>query len=233
MTWFLPIAALIVLAIYMVQLFARGDIPGVMRTLRYGLGGGLLAVAALLALSGRMSVGSILAFFGVSLIMRGRLGPIDLNPTSTAPGAKSKVRSAHFEMQMDHDSGAVDGKVTAGYFAGRDLMSVDEYEIRDLLDEVANDPDSLSLLETWLDVNRTGWREYLGAQPAGEYSKANNTNAPMEKQQAYEILGLEPGASEAEIKAAHRRLLKAVHPDQGGSNFLAARINAAKDFLLS
>jgi DnaJ-domain-containing protein 1 len=100
-------------------------------------------------------------------------------------------------------------------------------ETRRLLAEVAADPDSLALLETWLDRNRAGWREYFAeTAPAGEAGVID------EEQQAYEILGLQPGATAEEIHAAHRRLMKGVHPDQGGSTFLAAKINAAKDHLL-
>lgn len=233
MIWILLIIPLIIIAAHLWQLYAKGDIPGMMRSLRFVVGGGLLVAAALSALGRRIGVASMLVFFASSVLLRGRLGPIDFNTAHTPKGVKSQVRSTHFEMQMDHDSGAVQGKVMTGYFAGRDLMSIDEHEIRDLLDEIDNEPDSLSLLETWLDVNRAGWREYLGVQTDGEHGEANNSNTPMDRQKAYEVLGLEPGADEAEIKAAHRRLLKAVHPDQGGSNFLAARINAAKDILLS
>lgn len=54
----------------------------------------------------------------------------------------------------------------------------------------------------------------------------------MSREEAYEVLGLHPGASAAEIRAAHRRLMRAAHPDQGGSDWLASRINAARDTLL-
>lgn len=231
MTWFLPIAALTVLAIYMFNLFAKGDIPTLIRSLRWILGGSALAIALLLLVGGRIGVASLFGFIASSILMRGRLGPIDFTTTHTAPGAKSSVRSRYFEMQMDLASEEVAGKIITGNFAGRKLESIDENEMRVLLREVEGDPDSLSLLETWLNVNRTGWREYFAGNQQEQHSAETNSTL-MDEHQAYDILGLKPGANFEEIKAAHHRLLKAVHPDQGGSNFLAARINAAKDLLL-
>jgi DnaJ-domain-containing protein 1 len=123
----------------------------------------------------------------------------------------------------------VTGKVIYGEFQGIDLIDLDEAESRRLLRAVANDPDSLSLLETWLDKNRSGWREWLASHP----EQQGGDDAPIDDDaQAYEVLGLKPGASAEEIRAAHRKLMMGVHPDQGGSNFLASKINEAKDRLL-
>jgi hypothetical protein len=215
----------------LLSMYAKGDIPRMVRTLRWVLGGGALALAALLGVTGRIGIASILALVGSSILSRGRLGPIDFNTTQPVKGRKSRVRSTYFDMQLDHDTGGVSGKSIFGKFSGRELMSIGEDEMRDMLKEVSGDPDSLSLLEAWLDVNRAGWREYFGQEPENDTARASSSS-PMDRDQAYEILGLHPGATEAEIKVAHHRLLKAVHPDQGGSNFLAARVNAAKDFLL-
>lgn len=231
MTWFLGAAALTVFVAYLIQLFAKGDIPGMVRAMRWLLGGLALAITVLLAISGRIGIAMLFGILASSILRRGRLGPIDFNVTGTAKGAKSHVNSHYFKMQMDHDTSDVSGSVVSGAFTGRKLMTIDEFEMRSLLQEVTHDPDSLSLLETWLDANRSGWREYFEQNIYEDYS-SDTDSAPMDNARAYEILGLQPGASEEEIKAAHHRLLKVAHPDQGGSNFLASRINAAKDFLL-
>ncbi|MNS81492.1 Dna-J like membrane chaperone protein [compost metagenome] len=133
-------------------------------------------------------------------------------------------------MELDHDTGAVTGNVIAGQYAGADLMDLGEAETRLLLAEVEGDVDSMSLLESWLDANRSGWREYFAAQDAGETSPEAEPADPLAE--AYAVLGLEPGASDDAIRAAHRELMKGVHPDHGGSSYLASKINAARDRLL-
>ncbi len=86
---------------------------------------------------------------------------------------------------------------------------------------------SVALLETYRDRLHPGWRDEETAQ---EPSPA--PSAAMSAEEAWRVLGLAPGAGEAAIREAHRRLMKKLHPDQGGSDYLAAKINQAKDLLL-
>ncbi|MCX7370785.1 MAG: molecular chaperone DnaJ [Alphaproteobacteria bacterium] len=139
-------------------------------------------------------------------------------------GAANSVETAFLSMTLHHDSGRMTGSVKAGQFAGRDLATLTLSELLALLQECQlADVDSVALLEAWLDRAHPDWR----AEPAAEPRSGAMTRA-----EALEILGLAEGADEDAIRAAHRRLMRSAHPDQGGSAWLAARINAARDFLL-
>lgn len=139
-------------------------------------------------------------------------------------GAANSVETTFLSMTLHHDSGRMTGSVKAGQFAGRDLATLTLAELLALLQECqAADADSVALLEAWLDRAHPDWR----AEPA-----ADPRSAAMTREEALDILGLNEGADEDAIRAAHRRLMKTAHPDQGGSAWLAARINAARDLLL-
>jgi hypothetical protein len=211
--------------------FANADPRGLIRNARYGLGGLLVVAGLLLMLADRFALGFLLLGAGGSVITTGRLGPLDLGGSKRTKGSGSTVRSAWFEMRLDHDSGAMQGQVLRGEFDGRSLADLDEPALLRLAASVGGDSDSASLLEAYLDGRIPGWRENVQRDGTAGASGASDAGAMTDKQ-AYEILGLLPGASEAEIRAAHRRLMKRVHPDQGGSTFLAAKINQAKDWLL-
>jgi hypothetical protein len=134
-------------------------------------------------------------------------------------------------MTLDHDTGAMDGDVLAGRHEGRRLSDLTLAELLEVAGDVRQDPESLRLLEGYLDRVHPGWRDDVEADVGARHGAPAGAGG-MSAQEAYEILGLQPGASDAEIRQAHRRLMKQVHPDRGGSAALAARINEAKDTLL-
>jgi hypothetical protein len=231
MVYFISGVALLGLFILAVRAFIGTDPRTLVRIIRYALGFILLVMGVVFAIAGRFGIGLLLAALGVSAISTGRIGPIDLGGHGRSSGTGSTVRSRYLRMHLDHDSGTLTGEVLAGAFAGRMLDELDDEALMTFRGEAAADQESLSLLEAYLDRRMPGWREDVEADGAAGPGRTADAGS-MTDQQAYEILGLAPGAGEAEIRAAHRRLMKKVHPDRGGSTFLAARINEAKDWLL-
>jgi hypothetical protein len=138
------------------------------------------------------------------------------------------VVTATLAMRLDPATGALDGEVRQGRFRRRRLSALPLAQLLELMRDVRrDDPESEPLLEAFLDRRHPGWRE-AGREreaPAGDEGE-------MSEARALEILGLERGADEAAIKAAHRRLMAQVHPDRGGSDWLAAQLNAAREYLL-
>ena len=149
-----------------------------------------------------------------------------------SPRQKSGVRTAALEMVLDHDSGRMEGRCLRGRFTGRDLSSLVESELLQLLDDLrTTDPQGAVLVEAYLDRRCKGWRDRK--TESREKPKRGPRGASMTVNEAYDVLGLKSGAKEEQIRAAHRRLMMKFHPDQGGSTYLAARINEAKEVLLS
>jgi hypothetical protein len=146
-------------------------------------------------------------------------------------GHSSTVRSAGLEMHLDHDTGAMDGQVLAGRHEGSRLSGLNLSQLLGVADDFRGDPESLRLLEGYLDRAHPGWRDDVQADETTRKS-APSAASGMDTKEAYQILGLEPGAGEEEVREAHRRLMKQVHPDRGGSAALAAKINEAKDRIL-
>jgi hypothetical protein len=219
---------ILLVALLLAFAFVRADAATVARTIGL-LGPALLALASvgLLAI-GRVGLAGA-AFSGAAAwYLSGR----QRRAAQPSPGKRSTVRTAALEMELDHDSGVLAGMVLAGHFEGRELASLSREDLVSLHAELSGETDSLQLLEAYLDGRFPGWRDGMDAHVGGGERRAPGSGA-MTEQEAYQILGLEAGASTADIRKAHRRLMQRVHPDLGGSSFLAARINEAKDVLLN
>ena len=202
-----------------------------------------IGLIVLLAVTGRLHfIFGLLAFLFPLLrrmlpsLLMGRMG--GGASANAKAGNQSHVSSEILDMSLDHDSGTMSGKILKGPMQGRVLADLGESEFLELLQYCREqDEDSARLLETYLD-RRFGdsWRaddtaDNAESEFAGDGQSAN-TNGPLTESEALDILGLEPGASRDEIVRAHRRMMQKMHPDHGGSNYLAARINEAKECLL-
>jgi hypothetical protein len=146
--------------------------------------------------------------------------------SSPGTGRRTEVRTTFLQAWIDHGTGDVGGTVLTGRFAGRTLDRLSDSELLDLHEECRNDADSLRVMEAYLDRRlNVDWRTARQPPPRGP-------RTDMTRAEALAVLGLAEGASEEEIKAAHRRLIRRTHPDAGGTADLAARINRAKDVLV-
>ena len=227
MTWLVLGAIALFLLFLLLRGFAHAPVARVRQFGAVMLAsiGAVLLLLGLFTARGQQALFS-LAFFLPLLLQWAQRWRTSKRFGGSAPqtGAANSVETAFLSMTLHHDSGRMTGSVKAGQFAGRDLATLTLSELLALLQECqVADADSVALLEAWLDRAHPDWR----AEPAAEPRSGAMTRA-----EALEILGLAEGADEDAIRAAHRRLMRSAHPDQGGSAWLAARINAARDFLL-
>jgi hypothetical protein len=227
-------AIALALLLWLVRGYTQTSPTLLARGARMACGYVCMLAGALLLLRGRLDVALPLLLFGAGLagwlpgvprIFSGRSHPL--------PGARSQVRSRFLAMELDHDSGSLRGEVLAGVFAGRELDQLTLGDLAQLYQETAVDPDGRSLLEAYLDRRTPGWREHFQEHAAaGSAGRDGRRRQAMTKEEAYQVLGVEAGADAEKIRRAHRTLMKKLHPDQGGSTYLAARVNEARDVLL-
>ena len=199
--------------------------------LKTGGGLGALAVAGLLGARGRLDIAIPLGLTGLGLL--GWLPwsiPGWSARTQKSAGQVSRVRSAIVEMELDHDSGAMRGRILAGRYEGAALDALDVATLAGFLPDI--DEESRALLMAYLDRREPGWRENSQSDSTTGSGRRGWSTGKMTEEEAYQILGVQPGASAKDIGLAHRSLMKKLHPDQGGSTYLAARVNEAKDVLL-
>ena len=219
----------LVLALWVLGIISKVDPKVAARVLKAS--GGLIAIgiAVFLGLRGELGVAIPLGVFGLGLLGWIPFGPAGFSQrTRKSAGQTSQVRSTYLEMELDHDSGEMRGRIVAGRHRGEALERLDVKTLAGLLGEM--DEESRALLVAYLDRRDPSWSEY--AQGHAAAGRAAAGSGKMTEQEAYQILGVQPGAGADDITRAHRTLMKKLHPDQGGSTYLAARVNEAKEILL-
>ena len=227
--------------------FLRTPPEQIARALRRTVVALIAVIIVALAVSGRLHwifafFGALLPFFRqllrlvqvipLPLLQRlfGTIGAARSAAGTSASGRTSRVTTRHLSMELDHDSGRMDGVVLDGEFGGRRLSDLTMSELERLRAQCRADAQSSAVLEAYLDRMHPNWRE--SADVHAESPRDARPEGKMSEAQALEILGLKAGATREEIIAAHRRLIQKFHPDHGGSDYLAAEINRAKDRLL-
>jgi len=228
-------AGILFLAFWAIRWFARTPPATIVRAVKTVGGLGILGLAGLLFLRGRWDFA--MGIGGIGLWLLGLGAPPNWAKGFRTAGkgsapAVSRVRSAMLEMELDHDSGTVDGSVLAGAFEGSRLAQLSREDLSSLLRACRrDDPEGVRLLEAYLDRRFSDWR--ATDEGDGDSGRANSGRiGAMSEDEAYEVLGLHKDATRDEITRAHRALMKKIHPDHGGTTSLAARVNEAKDILM-
>ena len=231
-TWFVLGLCVFIAVFLAAKWFVNADPKVVARVLRWSLAGLFGGAALFFAVTGRIPIAIPLALVALSFLRRWR-SPLSSFAQRATPssGQKSEVETVYLKMVLDHDTGSVDGTVLKGRFQGQALSAMELEDVLELLAECRQaDPQGAALVESFLDrAHGEAWHEGdTGSSSAG----TTGSDGPMTRDEALHILGLEDGASEEDIKQSHHRLMLKMHPDQGGSTYLASKINQAKELLL-
>ena len=231
--------ALLVALLFFLRWYSTAPPPSLWRVLKWGGLTIAIVLVGFLLLRGGLQFLWIAAAFLVPWFLRMRgMRNWARAAKPKASGQTSTVRTRFVAMELDHDTGDMDGEVLEGPYAGRRLSDLDIDALLEILHVSASaDMQSTQVLQSYLDrLYGDEWRDR--ARAAGSRTGADDEGprpvaAGMTRDEAYEVLGLGPGASDEDIKQAHRRLIREYHPDKGGSDYLAAKINEAKELLLS
>ena len=213
----------------LVYLFVNADPARLARGLK--VTGIIIAVVAVatLAISGRLAV--LLAPLAMMMPLLIRVRSLLDRYRPPAGGQTSTVATAFLRMTLDHDTGSMEGTILRGHFAGMRLDELGPADLLALLRECrAEDEEAARLLEAYLDRVRSNWHDEMAGEETRTAPSPGSSDVTVDE--AYAILGLSPGADVDAIKEAHRRLMVKLHPDHGGSDYLATKINRARDVLL-
>ena len=198
----------------------KADPKQVASVLRWIGGGAALLLAGFLLFRGAIAVAIPLGAFGLGLLGWRSFWPAAFGSrTQRSAGQASRVRTAFLEMELDHDTGRMTGHVVAGGHQGASLDALDRATLSTTTAAIC-----------WQHISIVG--SQAGARRDAGADARPASAGKVTEEEAYQILGLQPEASPEEISRAHRSLIKKLHPDQGGTTYLATRINEAKDVLL-
>lgn len=198
-----------------------------------------------LALTGRAP--ALLAVIGAAMTQIVRLAPLLIRfapslrsvlGAGAAGGARagvSKVSTPTIDMTLDNATGQINGYVKTGEFKGQELSALTLEQLQSLYRQCqANDTEALRLLQTYISRERDAEWQSHGNQ--GDYQSSDRstpaTSSEMGIEEARAVLAVSSDATKSEIVAAHRSLMGKLHPDKGGNNYLAVKVNTAKSVLL-
>lgn len=232
MVYFLAGCLVLFLLLLAGRALVRANPQQLATTMRKVGGVALFGVAGFLALRGALPLAIPIAAFALTLVAGGGGAGGFTGSGQKSKGQPSHVQTERLEMELDHDTGYMDGKCLEGTFAGRTLSSLSDQEAIELYARFEADGlKEAALMEAYLNWRVPNWQEKSGRTKEragrGGFSKER-----MSVEEARAVLEVGADASDEEIRQAHRRLMMKLHPDHGGSNYLAARINEAKDVLL-
>lgn len=224
--------------------FQRANPAILAHFLNWGAGVLALGLALLLALRGRFDIGIGLGLLGFWLVATARRNAAAKNAFGKGASAASRrarasgvshMRSAVVEMELDHATGVISGTILAGPDEGTSLDRLSRMRCETVHRLcLRDDPEGARFLEAYLDRRFPGWRAARDTEFDTWGRRPADTPRPggMTEDEAYEVLGLQKGATRDAVVRSHRSLIKKLHPDQGGSTDLAARVNEAKDVLM-
>lgn len=234
MTYLFATLIALVFALLLGRWMASAPAATVARTLRWTLGIVVGFALLFLAWAGRYQLAAVILPFLIPALLRWRsMSRWRRNVHGPTPGQISTINTPFLRMTLDHDSGNLDGEVVAGCFVGRRLRDMSLADLLQLYGECVADDSSRRILEAYLDRHHgAAWRAGGERREQSAGGAGTGSGGAMTRDEAYAILGLQRGADEQAVKNAHRQLMARFHPDRGGSDYLAALINHARDMLL-
>lgn len=231
----------LVLVLILLHGFTQASPKNLVKGLRYLGAGALVLAGAFFLVRGIVPAAVLLGSMAYGVFTGGRVWPGGWphwripNPgggSRMSTGQTTSVATDWVEMELDHDTGDMRGRVLKGAFSGSLLQQLSDGDVLRFYAEAgAADSETARLMEAYLDRRLgTGWRAKAGERASAQPGSRGGSG--MTRDEAYRVLGLLPGATEEQIREAYKRLMMNLHPDRGGSDYLAAKINEAKDVLL-